>query len=153
MTMKKNKIVTAFLMLTLFFSVNNSIGQTTQEEYNYVTKGYKVQLESGLDMKKGYTLKHLGEWEQKKGTENRKCEFKGLIKQGQTKPSAIMMIYKRTDIPNGASDYICIPSADAPAEMWQQTYDFINANSRDNYLMMQTIIWALMKFSSQEVTK
>ena len=30
--------------------------QTTVEEYNYVSKGYKVQLESGLDMKKGYEM-------------------------------------------------------------------------------------------------
>lgn len=34
---------------------------TTMEEYNYMTKGYKIQIESGLDMKKGYFLKDIGE--------------------------------------------------------------------------------------------
>ena len=28
--------------------------KTTEEEYNYMTKGYRMQLEGGLDMKKGY---------------------------------------------------------------------------------------------------
>jgi len=153
MTTTKNKIATAFLMLTFFFSTNLLFGQTTQEEYNYITKGYKVQVESGLDMKKGYSLTDLGDWGLKNGSENRKCEFKGLVKQGQTKPCAIMMIYKRTDITNGANYYICIPSADASPEIWQQTLDFINANFKDNNTMVQTVIWALMKFSSQEVAK
>ena len=31
----------------------------TQEEYNYLTKGLKVQEESGLDMKKGYYFSKL----------------------------------------------------------------------------------------------
>ena len=30
---------------------------TTQEEYNFMDKGFKTMLESGLDMKKGYVLK------------------------------------------------------------------------------------------------
>ena len=31
-------------------------GITTEEEYNYMTKGYQMQESSGLDMKKGYAL-------------------------------------------------------------------------------------------------
>ena len=31
----------------------------TQEEFNYLTKGLKVQEESGLDMKKGYVLQEV----------------------------------------------------------------------------------------------
>ena len=34
---------------------------TTMEEYNYMTKGYKIQVESGLDMKKGYFIEDMGE--------------------------------------------------------------------------------------------
>lgn len=47
----------SFLMLMLFFSVAG-IAQsgTTMEEFNYVTKGLKIQLDSGLDMKKGYEI-------------------------------------------------------------------------------------------------
>ncbi len=34
----------------------NLVKSTTQEEYNYMKNGYKVQLEQGLDMKKGYSI-------------------------------------------------------------------------------------------------
>lgn len=55
------------ILFVLFISVLNSYSQnrpeeatelisTTTEEYNYLTKGLKIQIESGLDMKKGYEL-------------------------------------------------------------------------------------------------
>jgi len=151
--MKKNQIITLAFVLTILFSINKSFGQTTQEEYNYVTKGYKVQVESGLDMKKGYTLTDLGSWSITEGTEKRGCEFKGLIKTGQTKPCAILMIYKRKDIANGKTFYVCIPSTDAPKDIWEQTFSFINTNFKDSDSMLQAVIWALMKFSAQEAGK
>lgn len=45
------------LLLLLFVSVSYSQDNpngTTLQEYNYMTKGYKIQLDSGLDEKKGY---------------------------------------------------------------------------------------------------
>jgi hypothetical protein len=148
----KNYIFLTVTLLAVIFTVTNSYGQTTQEEYNYITKGYKVQMESGLDMKKGYSFIEFGNWGLKHGIENRQCEFIGLVRQGHTKPCAIMMIYKRTDITNGATFYICIPSADAPQEIWNQTLDFINTSFKDNNALQNTIIWALMHFSSQEAS-
>jgi hypothetical protein len=144
------KITTLFCLV---ISLNSLFSQTTQEEYNYITKGYKIQLESGLDMKKGYSLSELGSWGLTHGTEKRNCTFKGLVRDGQTKPSAIMLIYKRTDIANGAVFYICIPSQDAPENIWNQTLSFINENFKDNIQLNNTVIWALMKFASQETQK
>ena len=141
------------LFTSILFISNHSLSQTTQEEYNFITKGYLVQLESGLDMKKGYSLVDLGAWGLNKGDEQRNCEFKALFKQGQNKPCAVMMIYKRTDISNGAAYYLCIPSSDAPSEIWQQTLTFINTYFKDNESLTNTVIWALMKLSSQEISK
>lgn len=61
------KALATTLLLLAF--VSNSFGQlanielspTTEEEYNYLTKGYRVQLESGLDMKKNYLLEDWGQ--------------------------------------------------------------------------------------------
>lgn len=149
--MKKSIFKVALVFSIVLYAFQSNC-QTTQEEYNYITKGYKVQIESGLDMKKGYSLKDLGDWGLNKGTEKRSCFFKALIREGQSKPCAIMMIYKRTDISNGAEYYICIPSINSSDEIWQQTLDFINTNFKDNNSMLQTIIWGLMKFSSYETS-
>ncbi len=74
--------------------------------------------------------------------------FKGLFRIGKSTPCAVMMIYKRTDITNGAEFYICIPSKDASPEIWQQTLDVINLQFRDNISANNTLIWALMKLTS-----
>ena len=144
------KVIVIFL---LAFSFQNLFSQTTQEEYNYITKGYKIQLESGLDMKKGYSLTELESWGLTHNSEKRNCTFKGLFREGQSKPCAIMLIYKRTDLANGAVFYICIPSHDAPENIWEQTLGFINDNFKENIQLNNTVIWALMKFASQETQK
>lgn len=126
--------------------------QTTQEEYNYLTKGYKVQMESGLDMKKGYTLEDLGDWSYAHGTEIRKCTFKSLIRENDGLPCATLLIYQRADIPNGAVFYICIPSFDAAEDIWQQTNNYIKLNV-DETLPMQAIIYGLMRLNSQQISK
>jgi hypothetical protein len=152
MTLQKFKSIFILILLIPFY--NSLFSQTTtQEEYNYITKGYKIQLESGLDMKKGYSLVELGNWRLNHGSEKRNTTFKGLVRSGQTKPCAIMMIYKREDIANGAEFYICIPSIDAPENIWEQTLEFVDTNFKDNIRLNNSVIWALMKLSSKETGK
>lgn len=85
----------------LLFLVGMASAQTTLEEYNYVTKGYKIQVESGLDMKTGYVLKDLFEVfvrieisDSPFGVAPKtiKTKAKGLYRTGQTSPCAIMLI-------------------------------------------------------------
>ena len=137
----------------LFFGNYLSFSQgTTEEEFNFITKGYKIQIESGLDMKKGYTFEDYGDWGLTKGTEVRNVEFKGLFRTGQTKPCAIMMIYKRTDITTGATYYLCIPSPVQAMKFGKKALDLLNETITDNtpLTMQKTFIWALMKFSSMQ---
>ena len=47
------------LLTCMFLFACFSFSQTTLEEYNYISKGYKIQLESGLDMKRGYLLEDI----------------------------------------------------------------------------------------------
>ena len=133
--------------IILLFGLIICKAQTTQEEYNYITKGYAVQIESGLDMKKGYTFVDYGKWGLTHGDEHRECIFKGLVRAGQVKPCAIMMIYRRTDVTNGVAWYICIPSPESD-DLWRQTLEFVNTNIKDNNSMQNTLIWALMKFAA-----
>ena len=150
--MKQFYLIATTFVLTLLFSTTKSYAQTTQEEFNYITKGFKVQEESGLDMKKGYSFVELGDWGLNSGAEKRKCIFKGLVRQGQTKPCAIMMIYKRnTENPTAPTYYLCIPSTNSPEEIWQQTLALLKTNLSGQDAM-QTAIWALMKFCSLQAT-
>jgi hypothetical protein len=61
----KKILSTIFLLLTLFsFSQNQQTSKefpgTTLEEYNYMTRGYQIQISSGLDMKSNYSFDNLG---------------------------------------------------------------------------------------------
>uniref|UniRef100_A0A0P6BAJ2 Uncharacterized protein n=1 Tax=Daphnia magna TaxID=35525 RepID=A0A0P6BAJ2_9CRUS len=107
--MKKNIVLLLFTTI-LSFGQNN---QTTLEEYNYLSKGYKIQIESGLDMKNGYVLKDIfydfkSTIKFNKNNVVRSSTFKLLYKQGQELPSAILMITKRLD--NNVTSFYCIPS-------------------------------------------
>ena len=148
--MKKSILIFALLLSAVTFVKS----QTTEEEYNFITKGYKVQLESGLDMKKGYTLKDLGSWSLNFGTDGtRDASFKGLYKDNATKPCAIMLIYKRPS--TGYTEYYCIPTTDAPQALWDKTLDQINTHFSEASAkaVYSTLVWSLMKFSVQQTTK
>lgn len=126
---------------------------TTEEEFNYLTKGYAIQLSSGLDMKKGYTLTDMGKWPLDYGNSvQRTTSFKGLYREGSTKPCAILMIYKK---PDGTPAYYCIPSLDADGELWARTFRSINAVTTEigSGEMDAAIIYGLMHLGMQEATK
>lgn len=96
---------------------NNTENGTTLEEYNYLSKGYKDQLEKGLDMKKGYILKNvISNFSDAisfspEQSYKRHSEFKLLYKEGDSKPCAILMIltvYHKGKL-NG-THYFCLPT-------------------------------------------
>ncbi len=130
--------------------ISTSFGQgTTLEEYNYITKGYKIQTESGLDMKKGYTLTDLGTWGLSYAEDvQRKTEFKALTRDGENLPCAIMMIYKKT--PTGSTFYFCIPNESASADIWKLTWSQMQTDLGENATPWQAVTFALMRFSSMQ---
>ncbi|NNC85207.1 MAG: hypothetical protein HKN75_03940 [Bacteroidia bacterium] len=85
---------------------------TTRSEYDFVTVGYQIQLNTGLPMKSGYKLVNY-----------EKCEFehanvstKALFREGDDKPCAIMLIYsERFQKPR----YFCVPTKEADEELWK----------------------------------
>lgn len=146
-------------MLLCFALLAASIrAQTTLEEYNYVTKGYQIQVESGLDMKKGYTLKDLFEiptsdFEQKAAAAKQetssnfggsfgqpgntvknleqKLSAKGLYRAGQNAPCAIMVLVTRG---NEIQKVMCIPHQDSEDSIWG-TYYLSIKDDRETRLM------------------
>ncbi len=141
--MKKTIIISALVALTSIFSTA-IFAQTTQEEYNYLSKGYKVQIESGLDMKKGYELEDID----KQSTKERTAELKVLyrVKDNKKETAAYMVVYNRTGY---AIEYICIPHPNSDEEIhnkyWKVLYDGTNNSSQRlqliSYLLSKRMKW------------
>lgn len=82
----------------------NASKGTTMVEYNYLTKGYKIQMESGLDMKKGYVLKDIGYHV----GDNRTTEIKALYRDTEIAPCAILLVYTNTQW--NTKVFYCVPN-------------------------------------------
>ena len=76
---------------------------TTAEEYNFVTKGFRIQSEGGLDAKKGYHFNDLFE----KQFGNYNFTAKTLIREQKNEAAAILVIIN-SKISN-KDYYVCIP--------------------------------------------
>lgn len=125
---------------------------TTEEEYNYLTKGYAIQVASGLDMKRGYSFKDFGESPTIFSDGTRVTEFKGLMRDGQVAPCAILMKYTT---PTGTVTYFCIPTYNASPELWQRTFKQVHAATSQygSAEMDAAIIMGLMHLGSSLSTQ
>ncbi len=99
------KSLITFLLLSLiihksFAQITGTSAPTTEEEYNYLTKGYQVQVSEGLDMKKGYQFKDVGTLKQS----NYEFTFKLLVREATNEIGGILVITKSL--------------------MWNKTYHF-----------------------------
>jgi len=101
-----------------------SISPTTTDEYQFCTVGYRIQLQTKLDMKQGYSLKDLPEIDHVV----RKMEFKALFRKGETKPCAIIMIYS---LPRVAPVYYCLPTYDADQALWDLFYSSLESKEEN----------------------
>jgi hypothetical protein len=76
------------LLFILFVSVFSYAQQsTTLEEYNYMTKGYKVSIDSGLDIKKGYRVEDAMDIP----IGNYRFVFKSLVRDNNTLAGLILI--------------------------------------------------------------
>jgi hypothetical protein len=123
------------MMFAALFVVilSRGLSQTTMEEYYYLTKGYKVQIESGLDMKSGYSFENVTESRVTSGDSSyTKTEFKALIRKGEQKPCAILCIYSEVVMNRvQKTDYLCIPHTESNREVWAMAFKKISEYTGD----------------------
>lgn len=97
---------TILAIITLLIS-NIVLCQTTEEEYNYITKGYAIQVSSGLDMKKGYEMVDIDEMKVGIRTANLKALYRV---NGTTKElAAYLIVYSKIDNNGMQKEFICVP--------------------------------------------
>lgn len=78
------------LALNLSFSQTSETNGTTPEEYNYMIRGYEMQLSSGLDIKSGYIVDPIN-------TVTRgdySFSFNALVRTTENKLAGILIIAK-----------------------------------------------------------
>jgi hypothetical protein len=90
------------ILLFLLFS-SLSYSQTTQTEYNYLTKGLKDALEKGLDLKQGYQLQDFYTHNEQFYTFN----FRLLVDVSTKKTKAILVVVDSKLWHNRY--FVCIP--------------------------------------------
>lgn len=122
-----------------------TFAQTTLEEYNYVTKGYKIQLEGGLDMKKGYRFENLPEYNTKSLIFGvmRNITFKALLRDGETKPCALLCVLSISG--EEQSNYICIPHFASSQQIWDLANQELNSYAGDD---AKTLMFGLAGLAS-----
>ncbi|MBL7926800.1 MAG: hypothetical protein JNK61_07790 [Bacteroidia bacterium] len=136
------KFFTICLIILIGSSLHAQVAPTTEDEYNYATTGYKIQLQMKLPEKKGYQLQDFATYE----NADRKCIFKKVLREKETLPCAIIIIYSR---PRINPEYFCIPTADADQKLWDKYFlglrsDIENEEERNKFLS-QAISVALAK--------
>jgi hypothetical protein len=141
----KKILLGAFLFLSL-----TAFSQTSQEEYDYLSKVYGEQKDTGMLVKKGYRVYELTTTFTAFSDTARNISFWGIVRKGQTKPSAILMKYDKL---GKATVHICVPTIDAPQSMWFQTFEAVGNTFKKDDLAMQTIIWGLMRLSAVQASK
>jgi hypothetical protein len=117
------KVVLICLFMILKFDgfaqdANTLPAGTTEEEYNYLSKGYKVQIEAGLDMKKGYLFQDFGEVKHSSYS----FDFKLLIREAKKEVAGILVITKSEVW--GHTYYVAIPVNNT--ELMAKYYSTIN---------------------------
>jgi hypothetical protein len=137
--MKKTLITLIILHVLLITSIPNIKAQTTLEEYNYVTKGYKVQIESGLDMKNGYEFVDIDNY----SNELRSAQLKGLyrIKEKSRVLACYLVDYKTKGTPE---EFICIPNPNSDPEILKKYWEQLYNGSYSNYSYRLQLITFLL---------
>lgn len=96
----KTIILSILCMLPLWV-----LGQTTQEEYTYITKGYKRQITEGLDpAKKNYTFELIEKLDSEQEESNTSFTFTRMVHKKDGLKAIILSFYQ-----DGTLETFCLP--------------------------------------------
>lgn len=132
-------LLIGILFLFIPFSIHSQpVAPTTLDEYTYGVTGYKLQLQMKLAMKKGYSIAEIGSCEES----DRKLEFKGLVRDGETKPCAIIMVYSRL---RHTPQYHCIPIEGSDPSLFEKFYNSLHTENENQEQKLQFFAYSMGK--------
>lgn len=99
------KLVLALTIMFSSFCMAQDKIVTSEEEYNYLTQGYKISLETGSDFKAGYELKKIDEDK----LENYSYSYSLLVHKESNKTKAVLITCKKDKEKEDKIVYLCLP--------------------------------------------
>ena len=142
----KNTFLIIILIAIATYGMAQSIKPTTEDEYNTGLAGYKMFMQMKVDIKKGYHVNDFATFEYGE----RKADFKGLMRDGESKPCAVILVYTKV---RGAPEYYCIPTPDAPEALWDRFRIAITGETDNKQEQLQFFSFALAKAMMWFATK
>ena len=157
---KQNKFITCFIMNTcqtclstiythcsVVIKINGIPFLYTahhKPEYDYITKEYGLDVTAKRDIKSGYSVKEIPT--SLANANSRSAELQELYREGETKPCAIIMIYKKMGY---SRSYYCIPTANASSRLWAKFLKSLNKDDTNSELMLHVMTYSLAKGLAQ----
>ena len=125
----------------------NFVHPTTMEEFLYCTKGYKIQVESGIDPeKKGYILKSLSSRYDEFNT-GKSVYLIGLYNEDKNKLQAIICIL---DNGYGSKNYYCIVNENTYGDVRKEYLSQINSM---NFSNLRLVMISITDYLTKEMNK
>lgn len=112
-------------MLVLFGAtsvLSQTVAPTSEEEYNYGSVGYRIQLQTRMSDKQGYEIRESEICEEP----GRRITFKQMFRISENQPCAYIMVYDR---PGVSPFYYCIPSANASPALWDRFHESLTGGT------------------------
>lgn len=145
---KLNRFIMKKILLTPLVVISafvTSFSQTTQEDYNYATSGYKDDLSKGRKPEvSGYNVFNLY---------NRKVNWAGgdygtawvkeLYRKGENTLAAYIVVYQLKDKGNNL-EYVCIPHPNSGGDIQNQFIQSLSSATDNKYtIKLTTILYAI----------
>lgn len=139
------KILTTLLLAICISTIAKS--QTTETEYNYITKGLIDDMNKGKDIKVGYKLVRITDQAKVDYTDK---NWRGITvyyfqKTETSKNQAFVLECKSK---NGDKRYMCLPTSNASSDLWQKAFnEFDKAGTEWHFVFF----WAMAKLSTAKL--
>jgi len=139
------KILQTLIIISLSI---NLIAQTSMSEYKYLKEGFKIQQESGLDMKDGYVLIQSHIETSKYPKYDRVVDFRYLVKTNNGTVAALQLIVRRTD--TNYEEYLCIPAFNSSSDVWRIAKDDFKVAFKEWPVSSLDYAWGMYKMISKQ---
>ena len=126
-------LITAFVVFAIAVSA-----QTTMEEYDYLTKGYKEDVARERGAMKGYELKHVNSIYE--GNKSVEVGVVYRLKDTLIEKAAYLLIYKNA---TADAEYFCYPSPKSDTATIGRYWKQLNANSSSDTARKNLITYAI----------